>query len=248
MEFVQKKVEIITTTAITSGCTGNCYIIIPYSGTGVTYNFNINLTANSTDWGFFTPIEEGQDAIDGSITCNELSGVTSGTSECQSGYTFATGVTISNNTYLVSGSSSSRLSEVRKFSTDGTLEDLYFISTDPATDGVDSGLTTTGLTASTYVYYIGGITYTDEEVTGETTTDFIFESSGYSSPVFTNLPYIKNEDIGNVIEKPIVGSDVFIERGKASAFEDNYRLKNIRNLTEVTYYSGGAYFNIIENI
>ena len=247
MEFIQKKISIITTTGHTTGCTGNCYVIIPYSGTGITYSFNINLSANATDLGFFHALEEGDDVIVGCITCDELSGVTSGTSECQTDSTFPTGVT-TNGVYLVSGSSSSRLSEVRKFSTDGTLEQLYFISTDPVDDGVDNTETVTGLTASTYVYYVGGITYVDYEVSGETTeTYFMFESSGYSSAAFVNLPYIYYEEQGNIIEKPIVDNDVFIIRGKASAFEDNYRLKNIRNLTELTYYAGGSHFNIIEN-
>jgi len=222
MELIKKEFKIVTTTGTTTGCTGNCYVIIPYSGTGVTYSMNIVLSADATDWGYF-------DVLDDPLA------------------TGATGATLSGGTYTVSGVTSSRLNELRKFSTTGTLSQLYFTSTDPATDGVDTGLTTTGVTASTYVYYVGGITYQDDVVLNETTSIFSFESSGYTSPVFVNLPYIKDERRQNIISKPLVSSDVFIIRDELSAFQDNYRLKDVGNLTELTYYAGGAYFNIIEN-
>ncbi len=223
MEVIKKKIKIITTTGATTGCTGNCYVIIPYSGTGVTYNVNISLSANSVDWGFFDALDDPE-------------------------ATGATGATILAITYTVTGTSSSRLTELRKFSSSGSLEQLYFTSNTPTTDGVDTGLTATGVTASTYVYYISGITYQDDIVSGESTvTNFSFISSGYSSPVFVNLPYIKDERKQNVTAPPILKSDVFIVRDEKSSFQDNYRLKDIGNLTELTYYAGGAYFNIVEN-
>lgn len=222
MEVIKKEFKIVTTTGATTGSTGNSYVIIPFSGTGVTYSFNISLTANATDWGFF-------DTLDDPLA------------------TGATGATFSAGTYIVSGSTSSRLNELRKFSTAGTLEQLYFTSTDPAINGVDPTQTVTGTTASTFVYYLSGITYQDDVLSGETTSMFSFVSSGYSSPVFENLPYIKDERKQNIIEKPLVDSDVFIIRDEASAFQNNYRLKDITNLTELTYYAGGAYFNIVEN-
>jgi len=246
MEVIKKKFQIVTTTGTTTGCTGNCYVIIPYSGTGVTYNFNVLLKATANDWGFFDTLSEGQDLLLGNITCDALSAATSGTSECDTGYTFSTGATISAGTYTVTGTSSSRLNELRKFSTSGSLSQLYFTSTTPTSDGVDTGQTVTGTTASTYVYYISGITYQDDIVSGESTvTTFSFESSGLTSPVFDNLPIIKKEE--NITAKPIVSSDVFIIRDENSAFEKNYRLRNINNITELQYYAGGAYFNIVEN-
>ena len=223
MDLIKRKIKIVTTTGTTTGCTGSCYVIVPYSGTGVTYNTNLLLSANATEWGFF-------DVIDDPLA------------------TGATGVTITPISYTVTGTTtSSRLSELRKFSTSGTLSQLYFTSTDSSSDGVNTGLTTTGVTASTYVYYLSCITYLDQVTTGTTETSFSFVSSGYSSPVFVNLPYIKNENEQNIISRPLVDNDVFIIRDENSAFENNYRLRDIGNLTELTYYAGGAHFNIVEN-
>ena len=223
METIKKKIKIVTTTGTTTGCTGNCYVIVPYSGTGVTYNFNISLKANATEWGFFEAFDDPE-------------------------ATGATGATIPPGTYTVSGSSSSRLNELRKFSVNGTLEQLYFISTDPVDDGVDNTLTETGTTASTYVYYIGGITYVEEQVSGETDNIyFMFESEGYNSDGFVNLPILKDESQLEIMSRPLVENNVFITRDENTAFQNNYRLRNITNLTELEYYAGGAYFNIIEN-
>ena len=107
------------------------------------------------------------------------------------------------------------------------------------------GQTVTGTTASTYVYNISGITYTDYVTSASTSTTFRFTSSGLSSPVFVNLPIIKKEE--NIVDKPNVDNDVFIIRDENTAFEKNYRLRNISNITELRYYAGGAYFNIVEN-
>ena len=228
MELIKKKFKIVTTTGHTtgfsSGCTGSsCYVIIPYSGTGITYNMNILLSSNATDWGFFETLYDPN-------------------------ATGLTGSTISGESYLISGSSSSRLSELRKFAKSGGLASLYFTSVDPSIDGLDLSLTYTGYTASTYVYYIGGITYMDFNVSGETPiTIFVFESLGTSSPAFDNLPIVKYEEEQNLILKPIIGNNVFIIREELSAFENNYRLRNIRNITELYYYAGGAYFNIVKN-
>lgn len=223
MELIKKKFKIVTTTGATTGCTGNCYVIIPYTGTGVTYSFNISLAANNDDWGFFDVLDDPN-------------------------ATGATGATISAVTYTVTGTSTSRLSELRKFSTSGSLEQLYFTSNTPTTDGVDTGLTTTGVTASTYVYYVSGITYQDDIVSGESTvTSFSFISNGYSSPNFVNLPYIKDERKQNIVTPPETNNDVFIDRNERAGFRDNYRLRDIGNLAELTYYAGGAYFNIVEN-
>jgi len=240
MELIKKKFLQITTTGATTGCTGNCYVIIP--DTGVTYCVNFLLTQNMNDLGFFNTITSDF-YVQGNLDCAALSAATSGETVCQTSYNFPTGSTFPIEVNTITGTSSSRLSELKKYARSGTLNKLYYTSTTPAIDGVNTGLTTTGIT---YTYYIGGITYVDN-VTGGTTT-YTFTSSGYSDTNnFSNLPYIKDENLQNVIAKPLVDNNVFIIREEQQILDKNYRLRNIGNLTELTYYAGGAYYNIINN-
>jgi hypothetical protein len=222
MEVIKKQFKLITTTASTacdSGTTGSCYIIFPDSGTTLFYNTKIMLTARDIEFGFFDVYED------------DLA-------------TGVTGITISTDTFPITGVSSSRLSELRKFTVSGTLSDLYFTSTDPTVaDGVNEILTST---AVTWTYYIGGMTYVDDVVNNVTT--FSFTSVGYDEPNnFVNLPFIKDETKQNIIDKPEIDNNVFIIRQSLPVFQNVYRLQNIANLSELEKYAGGAKFNIVNN-
>ena len=221
MELIKKRFQQAMTVAYSlTGDTTQGYLI---PDTGATYNMTILLSSNVDDFGFFDTLDDPE-------------------------ATGATGTTLSGGTIIITGNSSSRLSELRKWSSSTDLSKKYWTSTDPTIDdGLNLSLTTSG---ETYVYYIGGISYVDEYVSGNTayTTTFSFESSGYSDTNnFTNLPYIKDEAKQNMVDKPIVGSDVFIIREDLPVFEDNYRLSGISNLTDLTFYGGGNYFNIVKN-
>lgn len=152
--------------------------------------------------------------------------------------------------YTVTGESSSRLIELKKYATTGSLSQQYFISTGATSgDGVDVSLTTTGVTASTFVYYIGGITYVDTFISGITEeTVFTFESLAHEDENnFDDLPIIKDDKKENIVDKPEVDNNVFIIRQSQAVFEDQYRLKNIRNISELEFYAGGGHFNIVNN-
>lgn len=220
MELIKKSFLRATKVAYSlTGDTKQGYII---PDTGASYNIKFLLTSTVEDWGIFDTIDDPK-------------------------ATGGTGVTLTGNTVIVSGLSSSRLSELRKWSASSDLSKKYYTGSTSADNGLNLSLTTSG---QTYVYYIGGITYVDQYVAEDSgfTTTFSFTSSGYSDANnFTNLPYIKDEAKENMIDRPIVGSDVFIIREDLPAFENNYRLSNISNLTDLTYYGGGNYFNIVNN-
>jgi hypothetical protein len=145
--------------------------------------------------------------------------------------------------HTVTGTSSSRLSELRKFSISGSLSDLYFTSTSPSTDGVNVSLTNTG---TTWTYYIGGITYVDDVANNITT--FTFESIGYEDTNnFVDLPFIKDETKQNVIDKPEIDNNVFIIRQSLPVFQNIYRLDSVGNLNDLEKYAGGGKFNIVNN-
>jgi len=145
---------------------------------------------------------------------------------------------------IVTGTSSSRLSELRKFTVTGTLSELYFTSTDPnINDGVNGLLTQT---PTTWTYYIGGITYVDDVI--NKTTTFSFNSLGYDDPNnFSDYKIIKDEVKQNIIDKPEIDNNVFIIRQSLPVFQNVYRLQDIRNISELEKYAGGAKFNILNN-
>ena len=153
--------------------------------------------------------------------------------------------------HTVTGTSSSRLDELRKYTVTGTIADMYFTSTSSANDGVNVSLTITGITASTYVYYIGGITYKDVLIGNgtTTTTTFLYVSQGLNDPAnFVNERVIKLESKQNMVEKPFINSDVFIIRQEIPVFEQSVRLRGINSLNDIIAYAGGNYFKIYDNI
>lgn len=197
-----------------TGSTSDGIVLIP--DTTVSYSMKLLMKSILYDWGYFDTYEdENATNID-----DELPVTTP---------------------YIVTGTSKSRLSELKKYSTSIDLSVAYFTSTTSSQDGLDVSLSVSGK----YVYYLGGITYTDN--IAENTTTFSFQSQGYSSPNFVNRPIVKDEAKQNIIDKPEVSNDVFIIRQSLSAFQNIYRLQDISKITEFENYAGGAKFNIINN-
>jgi hypothetical protein len=149
---------------------------------------------------------------------------------------------------IVTGFSESRLFELRKYVVNGTLDKLYKLSNNILFDGLDLSLTLTGITSSTFTYYIGGIKYVDTILNDNITTRFEFPTLSINdSNNFDDLNIIKNDNEINIVEKPQINSDVFIVRQQQSVFEKNFRLKNINTLNEIISYAGGNYFTIFIN-
>ena len=212
--------------AVTTGTTTgctNCAVIIP--DTGVTYNIKFCLTSDSHDLGFFNTYD----------------------------YTGITGTTISTTPYIVTGTTTSMLNQIKKYAVTPYVINQYFLSNNYLIDGLDlarSGLVgqtnVTGFTNYNVYYYVGGITYL--QLSGTTgTTVFQLIGQAFSSANFVNRPILKDENKENMTGKPIIGSDVFIVRQEFSVFERNYNLEFIRNLAQLETYAGGAYFNIVNN-
>ena len=148
----------------------------------------------------------------------------------------------------ITGESKSRLSELKKHAVTGNFFNRYTLSTGSGSDGVNQNLSNVTSTPLKIVYYLGGIIYTDLiNSDGGVRTTFSFQGQGYNSPDFIDTPVIKDPSKGNLVSKPKVDSDVFIIRQELSAFDKNYKLKNIRSLTELTTYAGGGFFNIVNS-
>lgn len=144
---------------------------------------------------------------------------------------------------IVTGSSSSRLIELRKYVVSGTTAQIYVTGGNLLTDGVDLAQTT----SSKFVYYLGGIKYTDIlGVNSGTTFTFNSVGTGETNNFIVSQIY-KNPDKENIISNPKIYDDVFIVRQEISAFDKNYRLEYISNLVDLTTYAGGKFFNIVNN-
>jgi preprotein translocase subunit Sec61beta len=246
------------TGVLITGCTATTKYLIP--NTGVTYYVKFCLTQDAQDIGFFDAY-----MLDSGYTYIQLSGATSaiteqnirkfeqvlsgGTTLAASGLVqlydngYITGTTITPTYITITGHSSSRLVELRKYVISGTTAQIYVTGGTSVTDGIVLSQST----GNTIVYFLGGIRYVDT-FTGYTSgTTFTFIGQGLSNPNFINKPIYKDMNKENIISNPKIYNDVFIVRQEVSAFDGNYRLEYIQSLVDLTTYAGGNFFNIVNN-
>jgi hypothetical protein len=253
METIKKTVQMVMTTGLTACTSGTCYIIIP--NTGVTYAFKIGLSEETQDIGFLDAYmvtgsyqyivanNKYYSYLIGGTSYNDLdfamsSGIISGTTNDAdyNGYTYIP--------YIVTGGSKSRLVELKKYATNLPFNQQYITGGNWNTDGVDYVNTIENIRI---IYYLGGIRYVDEFTGSASGTTFAFVGKGINNPNFINVPIYKNPTKENIISNPKINDDVFIVRQELSAFENNYRLEFVKNLSELETYASGKHFNIINN-
>lgn len=146
---------------------------------------------------------------------------------------------------VITGSSTSRLNELRKYVITSVFADQYISGGNWTIDGVDYP---NSPSIEYVVYYIGGIKYIDETLIDGTTTIFTYTPMGTGETVnFIYEPYYKHPDKSKIISQPKINDDVFIIREDLSAFDKNYRLEYITNMVDLTTYAGGRFFNIVNN-
>lgn len=267
MEVIKRTIKQVLKTGVTvpcsyrdpetgiliTGCTAMTKTIVP--DTGATYCFKIQLSQDSEDIGFFDAyvLDMPFDYIEVGNNLSEFKRVVKGEiSLASSGLPIVydngsiSGTTITSTTFMVTGQSMSRLTELRKYAVSGstsTTADLYKTGGSLLVDGVDLSQTN----VNKFVYFLGGIRYVDI-LTGLTSgTTFSFVGQGLSGPDFINKPIYKNPNKENIISNPKIYDDVFIVRQEISAFDKNYRLEYIGNLIDLETYAGGKFFNIVNN-
>jgi hypothetical protein len=243
------------TTGTTTGCTGTCRVIIP--ATGATYTFKILLSQEVKNFGFFDAymVDTPYDYIN--IAASNPNGLkkfekylSGGTTLAASGLVishdsgFISGTTIVYTPSTVTGHCTSRLLELRKYAVTNVFSQQYFTGGTYTNDGVDVNASIPNLRV---VYYLGGIRYVDLYTGSTSGSTFRFTTQGYTNPNFINKPYYKDPNKENIISNPEISNDVFIVRQELSAFDGNYRLEYIRNLSDLTTYAAGGFFNIVKN-
>lgn len=147
---------------------------------------------------------------------------------------------------MVTGTTNnSRLNELKKYSINVPFSQQFIGGGDWVIDGVDYNVSSV---IEYVIYYIGGIQYLDETLIDGVHTSFKYVAQGTNSLNFIDVPYIKSPNKSRIISSPKIYDDVFIIRNKLSAFDKNYKLEFIQNLSDLTTYAGGKYFNIVKTI
>lgn len=90
-------------------------------------------------------------------------------------------------------------------------------------------------------YTITGVHYYDYN---DGTTIFFQESSGLTPSNLSSVPITKDEVLLKVIDQPQIQTNVFVERGKNSAYERVMRLGEVDNLGDMINY-GYGFFNVV---
>lgn len=142
----------------------------------------------------------------------------------------------------ITGTSTSRLSELRKYIRSDDFSVQYRSYGGISTDGVDYENSVAG---ELIKYFIGGIEYTDTIDDGITITEFRFTVSDNNNDFIDGCLIKRDINEGNM-NKAKFDSDVFINRFELSAFEKNYRLEYVKSVIELESFAGGNYFKIIK--
>ena len=101
---------------------------------------------------------------------------------------------------------------------------------------------TTGITNNLVysAYTIDDLYYRDFE---DGVTTITGATSGFTKEEVINCVITRNEHFLGFIDEPVIYSDIFVERGKQGVLEKTFRLSEIENTGELSYY-GNGYFNI----
>lgn len=144
---------------------------------------------------------------------------------------------------IITGTTVSRLIELKKYTASTLFTDLYI----PYDISTGIGVVyTESIENVIVIYYIEGIRHADDLITHITT--FTYNGVGYASPDFVTYPMLKDDLLGNIVTNVNVVSDILIERNVMSVYEPLYRFEHIENMLQLETYAGGGVFKIINNI
>lgn len=138
--------------------------------------------------------------------------------------------------FVVTGYTSSKLDELKLY---GTVK--YDPSVIVKKFGQDYGQVLS-INPSYTSYTIDNVTYFDY-ANGKTV--FVLNSSGLTSNMLVATGITKEEVLMNVVDSPEIQSEIFIQRGKNSAFEALQRIGEVDNLGDLVRY-GYGFFKINE--
>jgi hypothetical protein len=136
--------------------------------------------------------------------------------------------------FTISGLTKSRLTELALYGTPKYQVGVPVIKNGQIWGAIsDMNLTFTAYTVQEVNYY----DYNDG------TTIFFEQSSGFTENNLSQRPITKEEVLLRVIDQPQIQTNVFVERGKNSAYERIQRLGEVDNLGDMINY-GYRFFNV----
>jgi hypothetical protein len=137
--------------------------------------------------------------------------------------------------FTVSGVTKSRINELALYGSPKFQVGVPVISNGQiwgAISDINSVFTAYTITEVNYYDYSDG------------TTIFFQQSSGLTSNNLTSVPITKDEVLLKVVDQAQVQTNVFVERGKNSAYERIMRLGEVDNLGDMINY-GYGFFNVV---
>jgi len=136
--------------------------------------------------------------------------------------------------YIISGASVSRLQDLEQYGSQKYIQGVPVIKNREIFGIITNIDTVQGFTA----YTIQNIDYYDYS---DGTTLFFATSSGFTKDNITAEPISKREVLINVIDQPQIQTNVYIERGKNSAYEKVQRLGEVDNVGDLVNYGYGFF-------
>lgn len=140
--------------------------------------------------------------------------------------------------FTVSGFTKSRITELKPY---GNLTLAQRLNLPIINNGVLWG-SITNIAPTFTAYTIQDTNYIDYN---DGATIYYQPSSGLTEQNITAVPITKNETLLKVIDQPQIQTNVFVERGKNSAYERVQRLGEVDNLGDMINY-GYGFFNVVK--
>lgn len=140
--------------------------------------------------------------------------------------------------FTVSGITKSRINELKMYG-NPTINERIGVPV------ISNGQIWGAITNVTSIYTAYTITEVNYYDYADGTTIYFVQSSGLTENNITEVPITKDEVLLKVIDQAQVQTNVFVERGKNSAYERIQRLGEVDNLGDMINY-GYGFFNVID--
>ena len=138
--------------------------------------------------------------------------------------------------FTISGLTNSRITELAQYGSP-----KYQVGVPVISNGQIWGIITDANPVFT-AYTVNGTDYYDYN---DGTSIYFQQSSGLTKNNLTAVPITKDEVLLKVMDQPQIQTDVFVERGKNSAYERVQRLGEVDNLGDLINY-GYGFFNVVD--